>query len=379
MTGERPSEPSDGTPADEAFGLSVAPAGSVPPPPPTDRRRRASPPDPSALVERLTAGDRAALARAITLLESTRQADRGVAAELLAMILPRTRSALRLGVTGVPGVGKSTLIESLGVKLLERGERLAVLAVDPAAARSGGAILGDKTRMPARAAHPLAFVRPSPSGSTLGGVAARTRETILLCEAAGCTTVLVETVGVGQSETAVAEMTDLFLALLLPGAGDELQGIKRGIIELADVLAINKADGDAIPAARRAAASYRGALDAIRPRDDGWTAPVLLCSARTGDGLDTHWTTISDRVDAMQRSGARDRLRRDQASRWLRSAVRDRAADAVLMHPDVRAVLAEAERAVTAGEAPATIAAERVATAIARAVHLSGEACGSPD
>ena len=278
--------------------------------------------------------------------------------------MPKTGGALRLGITGVPGVGKSTLIEALGTSLVERGEKLAVLAVDPSSRRTGGSILGDKTRMPGLSAHPLAFIRPSPSGMTLGGVAACTRETVLLCEAAGCDIVIVETVGVGQSETAVAEMTDVFLALMLPGAGDELQGIKRGIIELADVIAINKADGEAIPAARRAAASYRGALEAIRTRDDDRRTPVLLCSAKTGDGIEALWGTIVGLMGMMRDSGALEQLRRDQSSRWLRAVVRDRAADAALAHQQVRAALAEAERAVTAGELPATIAAERVTQAI---------------
>ncbi len=238
----------------------------------------------SALAERVRAGDRKALGRAITLVESTREEDRGRAVEMLESLMEATGDSTRVGVSGAPGVGKSTFIDRLGCYLIDRGHRVAVLAIDPSSTVSGGSILGDKTRMEQLARRPDAFVRPSPAGRALGGVARRTREAILLCEAAGFDIILVETVGVGQSETMVADMTDAFLLLLAPGGGDELQGIKRGIIELADVVAVNKTDGELESAARQTAADYRLALNVLRPRTQAWKVPVQACSALTGMG-----------------------------------------------------------------------------------------------
>src|SRR5882757_7382759 len=242
----------------------------------------ASPPDVPALARRLRAGDRASLARAITLVESKRADHQQAAHRLVQELLAETGKAVRVGITGSPGVGKSTTIDALGTYLTEQGHRVAVLAVDPSSTRTGGSILGDKTRMARLAVDPNAFVRPSPSSGTLGGVAAKTRETMLVCEAAGFDVVLVETVGVGQSETAVADMTDFFLVLMVAGAGDELQGIKKGIVELADMIAINKADGDNIQRANVAAADYRGALHILSPRSPTWSPPVMTYSAMTG-------------------------------------------------------------------------------------------------
>ncbi len=244
------------------------------------------------LVEGVRAGRRAVLARAITLVESRKPEHQGLAEELVQALLPSTGKATRVGITGVPGVGKSTTIDALGTHLLERGHRVAVLAVDPSSSRTGGSILGDKTRMARLSMDERAFVRPSPAAGTLGGVAARTRETLLLCEAAGYDVILVETVGVGQSETAVADMTDTFLVLMLPGAGDELQGIKKGIIEIADILAVNKADGPNAPRAKKAAADYRAALHLLGGREPHWSTPVLTYSGLTGEGIEELWQQV---------------------------------------------------------------------------------------
>src|ERR1043165_2283574 len=246
--------------------------------------------DIKALARRVRDGDRASLARAITLIESKRADHRGQAHALVQELLPLTGKAVRVGITGAPGVGKSTSIDALGTMLTGKGHKVAVLAVDPSSTRTGGSILGDKTRMARLAIDDKAFVRPSPSSGTLGGVAAKSRETMLLCEAAGFDVVLVETVGIGQSETAVADMTDFFLALMLPGAGDELQGIKKGLVELADMIAINKADGDNLQRAKAAAAEYRAALHILTPRSPNWTPPVLTYSALTGNGIAELWS-----------------------------------------------------------------------------------------
>ena len=248
--------------------------------------------DTAALARSVRAGDRATLARAITLIESKRADHRKQAQRLVQELLPATGDAIRVGITGAPGVGKSLTIDTLGTHLTAKGHKVAVLAVDPSSTRTGGSILGDKTRMARLATDPNAFVRPSPSSGTLGGVAAKTRETMLICEAAGYDVVLVETVGIGQSETAVADMSDFFLALMLPGAGDELQGIKKGVVELADMIAVNKADGDNINRAKTAAAEYRAALHILTPRSPNWTPPVVTYSALTGDGVAELWAQV---------------------------------------------------------------------------------------
>src|SRR6202140_5271342 len=262
-----------------------------------------APVDIIALAKDLRAGHRAALARAITLIESRRSDHQAAARELVQALLAETGNAVRVGITGSPGVGKSTTIDGLGMFLIERGHKVAVLAVDPSSARTGGSILGDKTRMARLAASDQAHIRPPPAAGTLGGVAAKTREAMLLCEAASFDLVLVETVGIGHSETAVSDMTDFFLALMLPGAGDELQGIKKGLVELADMIAVNKADGDNIKRARAAAAEYRAALHILTPRSPHWPVPVMTYSAVTGDGIADLWGHVLDHKSRLSQSG----------------------------------------------------------------------------
>ncbi len=315
------------------------------------------PVDLDTLTDGVLAGDRRSLARAITLVESTRADHREQAAELLRRLMPRTGHSLRIGISGVPGVGKSTFIEALGLHVLEQGHRLAVLAVDPSSSLSGGSILGDKTRMEQLARRREAFIRPSPAAGTLGGVARRTRESMLLCEAAGFDVVFVETVGVGQSETTVAEMTDLFLLLLLPGGGDELQGIKRGIMELADLILVNKADGDLAAAARRAADDYRAALTLIHPRTPGWRVPVETCSALTGEGIARIWELIGRYREHLERSGLFQRRRADQARSWLWSEISEGLLEAFRRDQRVLPRLRELERAVIDNRLPPAVAA----------------------
>ncbi|MDJ0608790.1 MAG: methylmalonyl Co-A mutase-associated GTPase MeaB [Kiloniellales bacterium] len=281
---------------------------------------------PADLASRLRGGDRRALARAITVIESSRDDHRAEAEALLAALLPATGGAIRIGISGVPGVGKSSFIERFGLMLVERGHRVAVLAVDPSSQRGGGAILGDKTRMPELSQRREAFIRPSPAGATLGGVARRSREALLLCEAAGFDVIVVETVGVGQAETAVADMVDLFLLLLLPSGGDELQGLKRGIMELAELIVVNKADGDLAAAARRTAAEYHAALGLLRPTDPRWQTAVMTCSAHTGAGIAEVWDAIGRFREAMawgRPDGALAAKRRGQARAWLWREVGD--------------------------------------------------------
>ncbi len=314
-------------------------------------------------VERgVLAGDRALLGRAITLVESRRADHREMAQELLTRLLPRTGGALRIGVTGVPGVGKSTFLERLGSELVERGRRPAVLAVDPSSSLSGGSILGDKTRMPKLAADRRAFIRPSPSGGSLGGVARKTREAMLLCEAAGYDVVFVETVGVGQSEAVVAGMVDFLLLLLLPGAGDELQGIKRGLLERVDMVAVNKADGDHLAAARKARTYYLSALKYLRP-GGAWRPPVVTVSAREGSGLGELWARVEEHRRLCSASGELERRRRDQRRAWMWSAVEDELLGSLRRHPRVAALLPELERRVVAGEIAPTRAARRLLAA----------------
>ncbi len=304
-------------------------------------------------------GDRAVLGRAITLIESRRPDHRRLAQELLVALGADGEGTHRVGITGVPGVGKSTFIEALGVHLTGLGHRVAVLAVDPSSARTGGSIMGDKTRMAELANDPNAFIRPSPSSGTLGGVAAATRETLVLVEAAGFDIVLVETVGVGQSETVVADMVDTFCVLMLPNAGDELQGIKKGILELADVVAVNKADLDP-DRARSARRDYANALHLLRPATPAWTPTVELVSALTGDGLPELWDRLVQHRAALETAGELASKRRAQRLRWMWSTVERRLVDALRHDPGVRSALGPIEAAVAAGSLTPTLGAERL-------------------
>ena len=312
-------------------------------------------PEIKTLAAKVRANDRATLARAITLIESKRSDHQAKAHQLVQELLPYTGQATRVGITGAPGVGKSTTIDTLGSFLTGRGHKVAVLAVDPSSTRTGGSILGDKTRMARLATDNNAFVRPSPSSGTLGGVASKTRETMLLCEAAGYDVILVETVGIGQSETAVSDMTDFFLALMLPGAGDELQGIKKGLVELADMIAINKADGDNLKRARAAAGEYRAALHILTPRSENWTPPVVTYSALAGDGVADLWKQVELHRERVTRSGELAARRREQQVKWLWSMLED---------PRLRAKLPQIEAAVAAGSLSATLAVEDIAAAL---------------
>jgi LAO/AO transport system kinase len=299
------------------------------------------------------------LARAITLAESRRPDHRAAARALLQALMPETGRAVRVGITGVPGVGKSTAIDTLGSLLTGRGHRVAVLAVDPSSTRTGGAILGDKTRMARLASDPNAFIRPSPSSGTLGGVAAKTREAMLLCEAAGFDVILVETVGVGQSETAVADLTDFFLVLMLPGAGDELQGIKKGILELADMIAVNKAD-DAGARAAAAAAEYRAALHILAPASATWVPPVVTVSGLTGQGLDALWAQVLDHRARLDATGELKAKRRSQDVRWMWALVHERVHEKLAHDPTVRRRVPAIEHAVAEGAASPNAGADEI-------------------
>lgn len=310
-----------------------------------------------AYVEGVRAGERAMLARTITLIESEHPRHEALAQEVLTRLLPYTGAALRVGISGVPGVGKSTFIDALGMHLVGLGKRVAVLAIDPSSTVSGGSILGDKTRMARLSRESLAYIRPSPSSGTLGGVARKTRETLLLCEAAGFDVVLVETVGVGQSETVVADMVDFYLVLMLAGAGDELQGIKRGILEVADMLAINKADGDNAIRAERARSEYRAALHLMRP---GAEPEITTCSALENTGIERVWSSIEKRLEAQRTSGELEKRRRVQQVQWMWSMVEDGLRAALHAHPGVASLGPALERDVREGRATPTLAARRV-------------------
>ena len=316
--------------------------------------------DVDRLATAIMAGERAALARAITLVESKRGDRRDKARALIQAVMPHTGHAIRIGMTGVPGVGKSTTIDRFGSMLIEGGHKLAVLAVDPSSTRTGGSILGDKTRMARLASSKQAYIRPSPSAGTLGGVTAKSRETILLCEAAGFDVVLVETVGIGQSETAVAGMVDVFVVLMLPGAGDELQGIKKGVLEIADIITINKADGENTTAARKAATHYRAALDILAPTSSVWKPPVLTQSGLEGEGLDTLWATIQDHRAKHQTAGLFAKRRTDQNLGWMRDMLRERAMERLTRDPDLQAVIRQAEAQVADGSLAPSIAVEQI-------------------
>jgi LAO/AO transport system kinase len=312
------------------------------------------------LAEAVRSGDRAALPRAITLVESTRADHRDRAQQLLLQLMPAAGKALHVGITGVPGVGKSTTIEALGMYLIGRGHRVAVLAVDPSSTRTGGSILGDKTRMPRLATHPDAYIRPSPTSGTLGGVAKATRETIVLLEAAGFDVILVETVGVGQSEVAVSNMVDTFVFLTLARTGDQLQGIKKGVLELADIVVVNKADGNHLTEARKAARELSGAIRLIYPRETLWRPPVLTMSALEGTGLEELWDTVERHRDVLTEAGDFEARRRAQQVDWTWQMVRDTVLDRVLSNRAVRKGRADIERQVLTGELTPALAAQQI-------------------
>lgn len=311
-------------------------------------------------IDGVLRGDRAILARTITLLESSNPGHAAVAREVLARLLPESGRSTRVGITGVPGVGKSTFIDQFGLNLVEAGHRVAVLAVDPTSSRTGGSILGDKTRMVRLSNHDRAFIRPSPAGSVLGGVARATRETIVVCEAAGYDVILVETVGVGQSETEVADMVDFFLVLMLSGAGDDLQGIKKGVLELADMIAINKADGDNRARARRAAGEYRSALHLIQPATTTWSPPVLTCSALENEGLDELWSNIELHQAKVKATGEFDQRRSDQQVHWMRVMLEGRLIAELSSWPELTRFLKDAEAAVRSGAMTPSSAVEDI-------------------
>ncbi|QTA89854.1 methylmalonyl Co-A mutase-associated GTPase MeaB [Desulfonema magnum] len=329
--------------------------------------------DPQYYVQGVLEQNKRIISKTITLIESSLPAHQELARIVVDSILPYTGNAVRLGITGVPGVGKSTFIESLGMMLardkthpLKKGTKIrktykvAVLAVDPSSTRSGGSIMADKTRMEKLSAHERAFIRPSPSGGTLGGVARKTRETMLICEAGGFDVIIIETVGVGQSETTVASMVDFFLVLMLAGAGDELQGIKKGVLELADALTINKADGDNIEKARQARKEYETALHFLTPSSPTWSPPVLTCSARETVGIDTIWETVLEHREKLLNTGELEDRRRKQALDWMWSLVEEGLKERFYKNPDVKEMLPTLTREVEKGQTAATIAASRL-------------------
>ncbi|MCU0448711.1 MAG: methylmalonyl Co-A mutase-associated GTPase MeaB [Bernardetiaceae bacterium] len=320
---------------------------------------------PEQYVAGILARDRYVLSRAITLVESQLPFDQALAAQVIDAVLPHTGGSIRLGITGVPGVGKSTFIEAFGHLVVNQGHRLAVLAVDPTSQVSGGSILGDKTRMETLSHRPEVYIRPSPAGSSLGGVSRKTREALLLCEAAGFDVVVVETVGVGQSETAVSQMTDFFLLLMLAGAGDELQGIKKGIMEMADAVAINKADGENQAKAKTARVEYQNALHLFPPAPTGWQPPVLTCSATTGLGLPQIWETVQQHRQQLTANGWLARKRQTQNLAWMHDLIRQRLEEQFYQHPAVQQLLPGHRQAVAQGQMHAASAAQALLRAFA--------------
>ena len=316
------------------------------------------------LAEKVLARDRRALARAITIVESTRKDDQETAEALLTLLLPRTGNSVRIGISGPPGVGKSTFIETFGRGLTADGRRVAVFAIDPSSRRSGGSILGDKTRMEQLARDPDAYIRPSPAGLTLGGVARRTRESMLVAEAAGFDAIIVETVGIGQSETAVADMTDLFVVLVAAGGGDDLQGIKRGVLEYADLLLVTKADGDLATAAKRTEADYRSAMHLMRPRHEGLPPKVLSVSSRTNAGIAETWAAIRDLHSTLKTDGRLSRLRQGQARRWFWSEIQTIISETILSDPKLSRAAEQFEAQVAAGEVLPNAAARKLTDAL---------------
>jgi LAO/AO transport system kinase len=327
-------------------------------------RRQPAAPDIARLMRGIRAGERAMIARAITLIESRRIDHQKAARRLVQDLLAFTGRAARVGITGAPGVGKSSTIDAVGTFLTGRGHKVAVLAVDPSSTRGGGSILADKTRMARLASDANAFVRPSPSSGTLGGVAAKTRECMLILEAAGYDTVLVETMGTGQSETVVADMTDFFLLLVLPGAGDEIQGLKKGVVELADMIAVNKADGDNLNRAMAAAAEYRAALHILSPRSPHWSPPVLTYSALTGAGIPSLWEAILDHRERMSASGQLAARRREQQVKWMWAMLEERMVSRLRSDSTLKTKLPKLEAAVADGRMSAALAVEEIAAAL---------------
>lgn len=313
-----------------------------------------------ALTKEVLAGNRRSLAKAITLVESSREDHRTAAIRMLEQLTPAAGNSIRIGISGVPGVGKSTFIEALGNHVADQGHRVAVLAVDPSSAITGGSIMGDKTRMETLSRRDDVFIRPSPAGGTLGGVTRRTRESMLICEAAGFDVVIVETVGVGQSETAVADMTDMFLLMLLPGGGDELQGIKRGIMELADLVIVNKADGEMAAKARHSALDYMSALQLLHPRTRNWQVPVKSCSALEKQGIDDIWQTVEEYSQTIESSGEKSERRAQQAKSWMWSEISESLITALRHDPQASQRIEALEQAVVSGTTAPTLAASEL-------------------
>jgi LAO/AO transport system kinase len=331
--------------------------------------------DPQYYVQAILDRNRLMLARTITLVESILPAHQELARVIIDRLLSHTGKAVRIGITGVPGAGKSTFIESFGTLLTQKGHRVAVLAIDPSSTRSGGSILGDKTRMEKLAVNELAFIRPSPSGGTLGGVARKTRETMLVCEAAGYDVIIVETVGVGQSETSVASMVDFFLVLMIAGAGDELQGIKKGILEVADAIVINKADGDNVPRAEMARKQYEMALHLLIPSSLTWMPPVLTCSALALTGIDRIWEMILDHREKMTATGELEIKRKEQAQEWVRFLIREGLETWFYGNPEVKDLLPRLRAEVETGSRSPTAAAGELLTLLEKTGNTRRHSC----